>query len=313
MTIVLIIDNSNIRIVKTMTRDLWLLKPSPVIAHRMAYQQKLSSEQGISLPNNAGQNGHEMPPKVCGLYDHKGARSNGPDQEHCQRRNDKGTCHLPVRRLNPRLLQLLTFNSPRGSSGWGEALCAQGVWRGRSVDSWMLLGTDYGLDPCISFCLEKHQMPSWWHQILVTNRKPLVKGGLHGAELPFPQSLTQCPSPTAALEQSLRAVSDAASRAAVLILPQIKLNSRKEKKTMTTHQLTFFSSSLNLVTDTEGATLCLPDIKLLRQKMQPHCPRPAPPDKSAELHHLMSRMKQVCRWDKQWKIPACGTGSLFLY
>ena len=171
----------------------------------------------------------------------------------------------------------------------------------------------YGLDPCISFCLEKHQMPSWWHQILVTNRKPLVKGGLHGAELPFPQSLTQWPSPTAALEQSLRAVSDAASRAAVLILPQIKLNSRKEKKTMTTHQLTFFSSSLNLVTDTEGATLCLPDIKLLRQKMQPHCPRPAPSNKSAELHHLMSRMKQVCRWDKQWKIPPCGTGSLFLY
>ena len=46
----------------------------------------------------------------------------------------------------------------------------------------------------------------------------------------------------------------------------------------------------------------LPDIKFLRRRRQPHCPRPAPPDKSAELHHLTSRMKQVCRWDKQWKI-----------
>ena len=80
-----------------------------------------------------------------------------------------------------------------------------------------------------------------------------------------------------------------------------------------TQQLTFFPSSLNVVTDPEGPPTSLPDIKFLRRRRQPHCPRPALPDKSAELHHLMSRMKQVCRWDKQWKIPPCGTGSLFLY
>ena len=33
----------------------------------------------------------------------------------------KGICHLPLQRLNPVLLQLLTFNTPE-SSGWSEAL-----------------------------------------------------------------------------------------------------------------------------------------------------------------------------------------------
>ena len=44
--------------------DLWLLKPSPVVAHWLSYQQKPSSELGMSLSSNMGQNGHEMPPKV---------------------------------------------------------------------------------------------------------------------------------------------------------------------------------------------------------------------------------------------------------
>ena len=43
---------------------------------------------------------------------------------------------------------------------------------------------------------------------------------------PLHQNLTYWLSPTAALEQSLRAVWDAGSWAAVLILPQIKLNSQ---------------------------------------------------------------------------------------
>ena len=49
---------------------------------------------------------------------------------------------------------------------------------------------------------------------------------LHGIELPLHQNLIYGLSPTAALEQSLRAIWDAASWAAVLILPQIKLNSQ---------------------------------------------------------------------------------------
>ena len=60
----------------------------------------------------------------------------------------------------------------------------------------------------------------------MTNKNHFVKWVLHGIELPFHQNLIYWLSPTAALEQSLRAIWDAASRAAVLIFPQIKLNSQ---------------------------------------------------------------------------------------
>jgi len=49
---------------RQVSRNLWLLRPSPVIAHWVSYQQKPSSELGTSLSSNKGQNGHEMPPKV---------------------------------------------------------------------------------------------------------------------------------------------------------------------------------------------------------------------------------------------------------
>ena len=56
----------------------------------------------------------------------------------------------------------------------------------------------------------------------MTNKNPFVKWVLHGIELPLHQNLIYLPSLTATLEQSLRAIWDAASQAAVLILPQIK-------------------------------------------------------------------------------------------
>ena len=49
---------------------------------------------------------------------------------------------------------------------------------------------------------------------------------LHGIELPLHQNLIYWLSPTAALEQSLRAIWDGAFQASVLILPKIKLNSQ---------------------------------------------------------------------------------------
>ena len=58
----------------------------------------------------------------------------------------------------------------------------------------------------------------------MTNKNPFVKWVLHGIELPLHQNLIYLPSPTAILEQLLRAIWDAASQAAGLILPQIKLN-----------------------------------------------------------------------------------------
>lgn len=36
----------------------------------------------------------------------------GSCQEHRLQLNNKGVCHLPLQRLSPELLQLLTFNTP---------------------------------------------------------------------------------------------------------------------------------------------------------------------------------------------------------
>ena len=61
----------------------------------------------------------------------------------------------------------------------------------------------------------------------MTSKKPFVKWGLNGIELPLHQNLIYWPwpPPTASLEQSPRVIWDAASWAAVLIWPPIKLHS----------------------------------------------------------------------------------------
>ena len=65
----------------------------------------------------------------------------------------------------------------------------------------------------------------------MTNKKPFLKRVLHDIEVPLHQNLIYCLSHTAAWEQSLRAIWDAASWAAVLVLPQIKLNSQLSSST----------------------------------------------------------------------------------
>ena len=103
----------------------------------------------------------------------------------------------------------------------------QGIWWDRSLDSWMFIGIDFMISILVSSHISREALnPSWWYQILMTKKKPFVKWMLHGIELLLHQNLIYWLSPTAALEQSLRAVWDAASQAAVLILPQIKLNSQ---------------------------------------------------------------------------------------
>ena len=62
--------------------------------------------------------------------------------------------------------------------------------------------------------------PSW------LTKNPFVNWVLHGIERPLHQNLIYWLSPTAALEQSLRAIWDGAFQASVLILPKIKLNSQ---------------------------------------------------------------------------------------
>ena len=121
-------------------------------------------------------------------------------QEHCQL-NSKGICHLPLWSKYPVLLWLLTFNNFWGSSVCSVAFCAPGKLVGQ-VFTWLdaFRNKFYDLNPCISSYLEKHQMPSWWHQIFMTNKKPFVKWLLNGIELPLHQNLIYWPSPTASGE-----------------------------------------------------------------------------------------------------------------
>ena len=71
----------------------------------------------------------------------------------------------------------------------------------------------------------------------MTNKKPFVKWVFHSTELPFHQNLTRWLPPTAALEPSLRATWGAASRTAVLGLPQLKLDPQLSSRTSSSWQL----------------------------------------------------------------------------
>ena len=128
---------------RQVSRDLWLLRPSPVIAQWVDYQQKPSSELGMNLPRDKMV--MKCPPKYGQIYDHKGAMStiNWHLPRALPTPDNKGICHLPLCRLNPMLLWLLTSHTHWGSSGWREALCAPGIWWDSSLDSWMFLGTDF--------------------------------------------------------------------------------------------------------------------------------------------------------------------------
>ena len=129
---------------RQVSRDLWLLRPSPVTAHWVSYQQKPSSELGTSRPGNAGQNGHEVPPKAWsdlwpqgGRVNYKLARTKSIANDWitkafaiCLYGNWAPCCYScwlsqPLREFRV---------------GWGT-LCSRES--GGSLDSWMFLGTDY--------------------------------------------------------------------------------------------------------------------------------------------------------------------------
>ena len=146
-----------------------------------------------------------------------------------------GTCHLPLHGLSQMALQVLTFNTP-----WkefrveirNEALGAlrktggTGLQRVRYFQE-LILWAQF-LHLLIS---RKHYtFSSWWHLLLVTSsnlHKTFCKNMcLIVCILPSPKSHIYWPSPPTSLEQFLRAIRNAVSQAAVLILPQIKLNSQ---------------------------------------------------------------------------------------
>ena len=115
---------------------------------------------------------------------------------------------------------------PEGVQGGMRHSVLQGIWWDRSLDSWMVLGTYF----IISILASPHilrSIKSLHGDIRPSSltKNPFVNWVLHGIELPLHQNFVYWLSSTAALEQSLRAIWDAVSWAAVLILPQMKLNS----------------------------------------------------------------------------------------
>ena len=126
------------KIRRQVSRDFWLLWPSPVIAHWVSYQQQPSSELGTSLPSNTG-------PKYGQNYDHKGAVSS--TNWHLPRTlpltENKGICHLPLQRLTPCCLSGWPSATPEGVHGGVRHPVPQGIWWDRPLASWMFLGTDF--------------------------------------------------------------------------------------------------------------------------------------------------------------------------
>ena len=60
------------------------------------------------------------------------------------------------------LLQLLTFNTPWGSSEWSEELVLQGIWWDRSLDSWMFFRNRfYDPNPCYCYSAAQTSLTPW--------------------------------------------------------------------------------------------------------------------------------------------------------
>ena len=140
---------------RQVSRDLWLLRPSPVTAHWVIYQPKPSSELGTSLPSNVGQDGYEMPPKVWLDLWPKWAMSTTNWHLPTALPMTEQQSHLPSAstETEPHAAIAVNFQQPLREFrlGWGT-LCSRESG-----------GTGLG----------KHQIPSWWHHILMTNKNLL--------------------------------------------------------------------------------------------------------------------------------------------
>ena len=125
---------------------------------------------------------------------------------------------------------------PERSSGWRAETKRSVLWEKlaeqvfRELD--IFWSRFYEPNSCISSYLGKHQNPSWWHLLHVVTFMRLAATFYWTYVLdcmysPFTKITYILTSPRpASLEQFLRALRNAVSRAAVLILPQIKLNSQ---------------------------------------------------------------------------------------
>ena len=131
---------------RQVSRDLWLLRPSPVIAHWVSYQQKPSSELGMTLPSNTEQNGHEMPPKVwsdlwpqAGCVNYKLALN----KSIANYWTTKVFAICLYRDWTPCCYTCGPSTTPEGVQDGVRLSVLQGVWWDRSLDSCMFLGTHF--------------------------------------------------------------------------------------------------------------------------------------------------------------------------
>ena len=122
------------------SRDLWLLRPGPVIPHGVTHQQKPSSELGTSLPSNTGQNGHEMPPKVWSDLWPQGGHVNYNLALTKSIAKDWTTKAFAIC-----LYSCWPSTIPEGVQGGMRHSVLQGIWWDRSLDSWLFLGRDFML------------------------------------------------------------------------------------------------------------------------------------------------------------------------
>ena len=163
---------------RQVSTDLWLLRPNPVTAQWVSYQQTPSSELGTSLPSNTGRNGHEMSPKVWSDLWPQGGQVNRKLSLTKSIANEWTTKAFSTCFCGdwaPCCCSCWPSPTPEGAQGGVRPSVLQGIWWNRSLDSWIFSGTDFIIPVFASLFLEKQGIPSWWHQILLTHRKPLVK------------------------------------------------------------------------------------------------------------------------------------------
>ena len=154
---------------RKVSRDLWLLRPNPVIAHWVSYQQTPSSELGTSLPSNTGQNGHEMPPKVWSDWWPQGGQVNyklSLTKSIANEWTTKAFSTCFYGDWTPCCYSCWPSPTPEGVQGGVRPSVLQGIWWNRSWDIFRNWFHDPNL--CTSSNLENHLIPSRWHQLLVT-------------------------------------------------------------------------------------------------------------------------------------------------
>ena len=118
--------------------------------------------------------------------------------------------------------------TPEGVQGGVRHSVLQGIWWDRSLDSWMFLGTNFTLLVLASPHIERSTnflhgdiRPSWLTKNLLQIECFMALNS------PFTKTLYIDFLPLPLWSSLFRAIWDAASRAAVCILPQIKLSTLK--------------------------------------------------------------------------------------